>query len=492
MSLSALKIPADMTSVQSRLFDFLSKHHLLCIFFAALTIRTVWFFATVGSPLIFFSTIAGLDMKTHLELGRIFASGGGIYTHYRALCALAGGNITALICIQYLGGALLAMLTAYCAEQLWKSPLYGCCAGLICALYAPELVYESVTLPESLNTLLALAIFAALLFARERNFDTSSALLLGALLGGGCCGRPAMLLYVTAVIIYIVFRAKRRSIITAAAAFMVIISATSLFALKNQAVPLPFYCGNLSYIAAVGQQSAPQSLNTAPDTVISLKSYFAAVMAKLPLVFNATQIPNNVNYCFLRSHFPPCAAAIPALFLYICGISGGVLLLLQKRMSKNGMELLTAAAFITLSMPLLIFYPLGRYKLMVFPFLALWSAYFLVSTVNTLRNFRTIALRAAILPAAALLTGAAVNINTKTILRNSDFINWGIGYAKMDDPLALDYFRTAFMNNPGNRRAALLYAHLLHKAGEEKLAAEVWHRHRVWSRSGNPALPAEK
>ena len=94
----------------------------LAVFAAAVLFRLGALYEFFHSPLAQYANIPGLDMKTHLELGALFARGEGVFALYRLTAALIP-HTAGLVLFQSFAGCLIALLTAFTAFRLFGKRL---------------------------------------------------------------------------------------------------------------------------------------------------------------------------------------------------------------------------------------------------------------------------------------------------------------------------------------------------------------------------------
>lgn len=456
----------------------------LFVLFLASAVRAWWAVEVVSGPMSELSRIDGLDMKTHLELGRLFARGESIFTPYRALCGALSSEYVKVLGFQYAAGVLLALLMTWAALTLWGKCRIAVLSGVFGALYGPELVYESITLPESLNAFFIFAAAAAALLAAKKKFSAPSLLLGGAAAGLAAVGRPATLLFAAGLTVFLLRHAGKKRFFFVLAGVAAVFVPIGIYHFCRGFCILPFYGSNLAYIAEVGQRVSPGDLNASGEGVAPLR-FLGAAFAKLPSALGCVQTPNNINYGFLREHFFPAAFAIGPELLYVAGWSGVFLWLFRRRFQRfEGVMIFSCVA---LTLPLAAFQPLGRYKLMIFPFLSLAAACFL-GNLLPVRNAR----RRAKTLLCALICGIFLGYRMPgEMRRTADYLNWGVGCARKGDGRELYFFRTAFEARPELPRAAELYARSLLRYGDAEGAQKVilLHREALTRRGGDGGTP---
>ncbi len=438
---------------------------------AALLVRVVSFFYWEFSPLGLFHQLDGLDMKTHLELGALCVEGKVLATPYRLLAGILAAP-WALVCLQMGLGTLTALLTAYIALRLTGSKFYALLAGLAAALYAPALLYELNTLQESLTAFAAVAAVAAVLRARRRRFAAGATWLAGAALAFAGTGRPASLPLVAALALWVIcygfkrnFR-LRRILLALAVGFLTVWGPLMLYNGIKFNWPLPFYGSNIGYLATIGSQSKLESWNVAEIPAAAHPAAWhriaEAFTRKLPLLFAPYEIPDNLNFHFIREQFPPLGMLPGPLLLWPLGLAGIALLFWSGQWRKRqGLSLLYFASLLIF---ITAYYPTGRHRLVLYPALMLLAAYPFISRPRK----RALSLAAGLLLAACFFVPA-------NLIRSGDNFNWALALEKMPNPPEdpADYYLADYRANTSELAFARLSNYLIKKSRYQEAAAIV-------------------
>jgi tetratricopeptide (TPR) repeat protein len=182
------------------------------VFLVALAVRLLFLQQFSGSP--FFVPVAGgNDRSLYVTIAQGVASGGwfpdGAFQHMPlygwflgALFAVAG---PAGLHVAAFAGALLDSLTAALIARLAMrhgAPAVGVwLGGLLYAFYPMAIAYSALTMPNTLNAFLLLAVTAGV-SRLDRNAPAKRWLLTGLLAGISCLGFAGMLLVVVACLLY--------------------------------------------------------------------------------------------------------------------------------------------------------------------------------------------------------------------------------------------------------------------------------------------------
>ncbi len=397
---------------------------------AALLVRVVFFFYWEFSPLAVFHQLDGLDMKTHLELGMLCLKGQVLLTPYRLLAGLLPAP-WGIVCCQMAMGTLTALLVTWIAFRLTGAKFYALFAGLATAVYAPALLYEMMTLQESLTAFLAAAAVAAVLHARRRRFANGPVLLAGIALALAATGRPATVPLVGALtlwlIVYLVRRRRklRPVLLTLALGMLLVWGPAGIYNGIKFGWPLPFYGGNIGYLATVGSRASIESWNITEEadaaTPAAAPRIASAFIKKVPLLFAPYEIPDNLNYHYIRNKFAPFSALPGPALCWPLGLAGLVLLFLSGQWRKRqGLMLLYFGALLLL---VTAYYPTGRHRLLLYPALMLLAVY----------PFYSRPLKRS-LPLAAALLVTGFWFTPANLIRPGDNFNWALALEKMPNP----------------------------------------------------------
>lgn len=406
---------------------------------AALVVRGILFADWLNSPLRDFHRVAGLDMMTLLRFGEWGGDGIVVFSPHRALVALLwnlnGGThpIALLAVIQLLCGAATAVLTAYVAFRLWGDRRAALASGLIAALFAPGVMYELTMLQETLVLFAFTAGFAGILWARKHHFRPGYGVVAGALLGLASIGRPTALLWVFAALAWSGFllwrRGRLKRLGALAGGVFAVWLLTSAFNWFSAGYPGPFY-HVFGYSATVnaapaaeagegGEAVVPAAAVTADSPAGKLLRIGSNAVLRLPKVFLAHEIPDNMNYYFIREHVPALKLLIGPGLLVPFALAGLVLAVIFGRFARR--EGVILLAVFALALPICANYPVGRYRLILLaPFALLAVEAFRLGLAKP-RKVR--------LPVAAAVLAGAFLVNPPPdgrFFRSSDFVAWAL------------------------------------------------------------------
>lgn len=476
---------------------------LLVPFLAAAAIRVAAYIFWLESPLRYYSSISGLDMQTNLIIGGWLYQGFSIFTIHKFMIAAVmffnHGQYCpeALVLIQMVLGAIAAPVIAWSALHLTGKRIWAMAAGITAALYAPALLHESIILRESTQVFFAALSLAGLLWARKRHFDIPGLIVAGLCLALPCLNRvssvPFLLLGTLWIAVYLFIRNRRkqhspRQFITKIAVLALVLAIVfvpvSLFNWKNSASKLPFHV-DLNYAFKLGKIENPKDMNVGPlqsaapqaepaaaatasnaaaQEHFNFYRYSRNCVNKFYLLFKPFEIANNVNYYFMKYKlFPLQYMAGPLLVIPLAFTAILFILCSWQWRRKEGLLLLYILAY---SMPLVFFYPLARYRLIMYPVFCILMFYPFYKACYQVKHRHTILL---ILPmlllyVAVLLVTMPENIS----IRPTDYVAYGkamqyqVGQATAESG---EYFKSAFEQDPGYIPGYINYADNLIKMG---------------------------
>ena len=390
-------------------------------------------------------------MKTVLETGTWLYEGKTIFTLYKLLMATImffnGGTPSpeAIVIIQLVGGIIIAPLTAWCALKIWGNIYWAMFSGLLAALYAPALMYQVVVLKESILMLFALSSLAAVLWAHKKKFSPFSLWICGIFLTLPCICRITALPFCGLAALWILASLyKKNKGITSSLMFRVyslalgmltIFIPTSVF---NAFLTQGTYClplqAPVQYVFKVGSVVKAKNLNTQVQSQSSKADSTSAsnlnktgnfafnMLRKVPQVFSASEIPNNVNYYFLKHKLFPLKLMPGPLLLIPLAVTGLLLLILNRGALRK--ESILFVFIIAYMLPICVFVPLARYRLVMIPVFCMLAPYpFFIARKAWCGDKKL----AVILPLLAWGMVLAANLPVNSFLRSSDFISYGKG-----------------------------------------------------------------
>ncbi len=397
------------------------KNFLLfaAILVTAVVVRVVLFNFWLHSPLRYYSELKGLDMQTLLDMGRLFYQGKFSFSLYNLLLATVmfchGGAISvpAVIVIQQLLGGVTALLVAWITLRITRRRWSAGVAGTVAALYAPALIYEAVTLRETLFVFTAVLGLGVMINLVRHHFSTVWLLIAGSVIVLPFLVRfPGVGWYLTALTTGAVmlvqderhracfrWQAVVKKIALLLAGGLLLLSIVAMINYHNRGAVNSISHSYLNYLITTGRQAAPRTVNiSAPSVIASEKksassdrdflyglSYWLNNGKKFLKLFQPYEIPNNINYYFMRSHLFPCSLLFgPGLVLPLA--VAGLLLMLLRLPRLTRYEWLLLLYILSFALPPAIFLPLGRYRLVLYPVFAIMTAYACLGLVNSIKE----------------------------------------------------------------------------------------------------------
>lgn len=463
-------------------------------FTVALLIRAVHFAAWAPSPFRLYNFLPGLDMLTHMVWGEQFASTGSFFSLYVTLPGMAmmaaGQETSALmvVVIQLFLGACTAGLTALICLWTLRRAWAAIAAGCLFALYGPPLIYETAVLKEPLNLFLMTSLLASIMWADKSGFRIPQMTLAGAIAALPPLLRFSGILWSTAAVAWLLGRWWLRVRSGGAADLKIRKSAGSIGAvLAGAAVICLFFLvlkkgdahGFLPgkeytrYIVSAGAQktmtstSQPQSGKGLFDGAAPLvgKPVLIHYLRKGLAVFSAVELPDNLNYYFMKHHLLHLEFLPGPLLLIPLGTAGLLWLLVsrvvvERRFERFGALLLYAGAAIA---PMVLFLPLARYRLVLVPLFCVGAVYPFVVSARMIWP-RGAAIRRSEVFGLGLfcacwltLLGVGWKATSQGLFRSEDFLSYGISLKKLDpgDDRILEYSAKALAAKPDSRTAAV-------------------------------------
>ncbi|HCE44222.1 MAG TPA: hypothetical protein DET40_11800 [Lentisphaeria bacterium] len=487
-----------------------SKAKNICVYLiplsAALIARSILFSSWLESPFRYYHRISGLDMKTILGFAESFSQGKeefSIYNLFVTACLKIGGDVPTIIACQCILGILTSLLITYITLRTFRNRMTASISGTIAALYGPELLYESVTLRESVFVFVATFSLAAILRQKSSISSVLWLVVSGCTLAAVPLVRLAGILW-TAFAMLWMLRAnvkyktgngltyQRSLLLLPAAAFMVFMSVSLYNYLTVSNInPIPRF-SSTPYVLKAGA-SASISAHPEPAQVSkaigapSLSGKFENYAGKLIAVFKSYEIPDNLNYYFAREFLKPMKHMPGPLFL-IPLASLGILILACRRMFKGNAFLLLVYLF-SFTVPLIVFMPLGRHRLVLLPVLCAFAGYSIVFILNCLMHFRKKHVMALVL--AAAYSALFIFASPGTLpLRAEDFVAYGNAMeisGKYDKKEISGAYRLAHEINPYSISAAIYLVNYLMK-NSEFAEAEAILKDLYVSNPGNQAV----
>ncbi|MFA6294504.1 MAG: tetratricopeptide repeat protein, partial [Victivallales bacterium] len=180
-------------------------------------------------------------------------------------------------------------------------------------------------------------------------------------------------------------------------------------------------------------------------------------------IFSANQIPDNLNYYFVKEMLFPLKYMIGPLLL-IPFATLGMIIVILKRGTRLRESFILFLYFIAFALPMTLFIPLGRYKLVLLPVFCVFAAFAVTFIIKNLmpsgkKYLTPIAL--ALVAGYSLLFIAA---SPKPIERAEDFVAYGNameaagGYDRREIDAS---YRIAYKLNPTLSATLNLASHLM-------------------------------
>jgi tetratricopeptide (TPR) repeat protein len=481
----------------------------------AVILRILAFKELLNSPLRYYSSVGGLDMQGLLNLGRWLYEGRGIFSIYSGLAAfvmlLNGGQEwpEALIVIQYACGTILAFLIAWIALRLTGRRGVALTAGMAAALYAPELMYESVTLRESVMVFACTLSLALVVTWRRRHFANWRMVAVGAILALPCLVRASAGLWTALAMLWVWayilrkqrvslktdwLKALRKGALIGVGAIILLLPSWgwNYFA---QGYPLPFYL-NIGYSVKAGKVDNARTMNVemsktasaaalqtepescpVPSTEASGRAACKVVCPfikygkKFIEVFLPFEKANNLNFYYMRQKFPILTNLLrPEILITLATV---MLIWWLLRGACLRKEAILFIYLIALTIPMCVFLPLARYRLALLPVFCIAGAVLPVRELNLLLRKKSIWKFAIII--VALLVYCKLTWPKVVPVRSEDFIAWGKAMkSRGDQPIMyLREFRDGYLLQPESASAAFNFAGALLQIRKFEDAAKV-------------------
>ena len=437
---------------------------------AALLVRIILLINWWDSPVRWYCNINGLDMKSVLATGQWLYRGESTVTLYKVLLTsvlIFNKGIAcpeAVVIIQLIGGIIIAPLVVWCTLRIWGKRYYALVSGLLAALYAPAMMYQVLVLKESILLFFALLSLVAVLWAHKQRFSARALWICGIFLALACICRINALPFCGLASLWIIAclfkkHKKDRKILAARTSFLalgiltIFISVSILnacFTKWSYFLPLqtPFV-----YVTKLGSVVKAKSLNlpTAPlekktPKVKKTAGFIVNMGRKIPKIFSASEIPNNVNYYFLKYKLFPLQYLVGPFLLIPLAIAALILLIFNRGVLRK--ESILFVFIFSYMLPMCYFVPLARYRLVLIPVFCMLAPYPLFAMKKAWYEKNNISVLLPVLVWAVVLY---VNFYFSNIfLRASDFDSYGKGiqFKTGKSASALPYFIEAYKRAP--------------------------------------------
>lgn len=431
---------------------------------AALLVRVVLLINWWDSPVRWYCNISGLDMQTILQTGEWFYKGETTFALYKAiLTAILFLNKgvpcpEAVVIIQLIGGTLIAPLVAWCTLRLWGKTYWALASGLLAALYAPAMMYQVLVLKESILLFFALLSLTAVLWTHKHHFSSKALWICGIFLGSACICRMNALPFCGLALLWIIaclfkkFNGFKKTVLfrtsfLALGIFTVFVPISILNdCLTKETYFLPVQMPSIEYISKLGSIVKPTSMNvslTTPKTASpkAINGFMLNMARKVPAIFSASEIPNNVNYYFLKHKLFPLQYLIGPFLLIPLAVTALILLIFNRGILRK--ESILFVFIFSYMLPMCYFVPLARYRLVLLPVFCMLAPYPVFATWKAWRSKKLLWVLLPIVLWAIILY---INLPLNSFLRATDFVAYGKGmlFKTRKSTSALPYFYEAY------------------------------------------------
>jgi len=477
---------------------FKTKNNLLIYLvpaLAALLVRIILLINWWDSPIRYYGNIRGLDMQFILQAAKWFYNGDIVFTAYRVLLFIIlffnkGMNSPeTVIIIQLIGGIIVAPLVAWCTLRIWGKTYWALASGLLSALYAPALMYQLFVLKESILSFFALLSLAAVLWAHKRHFSAKSLWICGMFLAAACICRINAIPFCGLASIWIMaslfkkLKGKIKPVFIGSTflglgilTIFIPVSIINTYLTKGREV-LPIQLPKMSYIAKVARIAKPVTMNAQavhiPTTEIKASQKSTVIinmLRKSPKVFSASEIPNNVNYYFLKYKLFPLQYLVGPLLLIPLATTALILLILNRGALRK--ESILFVFIFSYMLPMCYFVPLARYRLILVLAFCMLAPYPVFAIKKAWHDKKNILI---LLPIVILAILLYINLPLDNFLRSTDFVSYGKGMQfKTGKPAsALPYFYEAYKMAPYKQMTVVNLSDALLKDRNPKAAIAI-------------------
>lgn len=473
--------------------------------FLAIFARIILFINWLESPFRHYHKLSGLDMKTMLTFGEQFYKGGSkfsIYELFLAIIYFANGesySSAIIVFSQHCMGIVTALLIAYITLRIFGNRIAAAISGCFAGIYAPSLIYESVILKESVFLFTATVSISVILYSRKHHFSPKMFYISGIAAALPCLVRFSGLLWLVCALIWIFLYVKRKanfvfqnsgsskksnfqfikiSLLPLAGA-LTLLAGASFYNYTHHLSPVPFPSyPSFSYIFKIGAAENLRNLSLPGDADSTLDTnIFLFFLKKIPhytgnflSLFNAYEKPNNVNYYFVKEILKPLKYMLGPLLLIPLAITGMAILAFQRKLcSETSLVLFYILSF---AVPLIVFVPLSRYRLILTPAFCIFSVYSYVFLREKTFNKK-------LLPALCVLAvyfiSTALTIPGNIHIRAEDYVAYGaaLEFQKGDVPEVEICYVTAHLIDPESKSAAIYLAQKLMQHAKFKEAEKI-------------------
>lgn len=482
-----------------------TRYVYLPVAVVATVIRAVLFWTYTHSSLSCYSRVVGLDMETLMRLGKFFTEGGVTFNFHAGLTGLlqlCGLGPSWVVAAQMVGGVVTSLAVAYTALHLFGRRLPALICGLLAASYSPALMYEAVTLKESIGLLLATLALAVVIRIHRHHYSCSSLMVAGIVCMWPAWVRFSGLTWFGAVFLWLIWINRRhltsRKMIRVLACFccgaMMWSAGLSVlnFCISRQAWPFMIQPYALELAWAIAAKRDMNSLNAGAGVRITPQDYEAGTMIRpkevirwsdrivragnyFLMTLKPFEICNNINYYFMRDRFFPLGWLPGPLLLIPAALTGFLLMLLSVRWWRRR-EALIFWYIASYALPLAFWVPLSRYRLVLLPAFCMGAVWGCWRIYGWWRSGGGKGRLAAGLAVSLFVVVLFWSFPSNYPLRDSDFVTDGKAWEYKHGrgaASALDTYRQGWLLFPASAALAVNYGDALLRRGNYFEAEQV-------------------
>lgn len=458
----------------------------------ALIIRVVFYLSWSNSTFKYYCFVKGLDMQTLLSWGVNSAAKGettnNLYVYLVSLIVkLTNGTIftiNTILFLQFIFGIGTVVLSVYIAWLISESKGTSCISGILIACYAPLLMYEGFILKNTVCTFLTTGLLlTALLFYKKTKYKHIFALCSGVFAGMLLFANFASICLVLFVYLWQIFvslKMEKNLKTLIIYPFTVLIMLVVFFFVTGfKSFPVINNISDtrwLGYVINVGSQrditTLNESLPALGKQIFGKSIDIYPYLKKSFTLLSSAEVPDNINYYFVKDGLIPLKYMISPFLLYSVGIPAFFLFLVLYKDRK--VSLMLAIYLASLTLPLIIFVPLSRYTIVYSPLLCIFSIWLIFEFAKFLRQKNK---KNTLLIILLLVASFAIQtkLNPAPFLRASDFVTFAKALEiqnPTDSRIAYAY-EEAYKADPESIQIALKYTDILMRQGRFSEAANI-------------------
>ncbi len=390
------------------------KNILLTTALTAIAARVAVALTVFFSPYRFFYCVPGLDMETLLAYAD-WEKFPVLLVPYRLFLSLMhclGTDVFAIYCLQALCGVAGAVMVADMALYFCRRRGAALFAGIVFACYAPFWMYEFAVLQESFLLNFILSGVYLLFIAAKKHFPVGWTAAAAAVIAAASLGRPAALLLTGMMWFWILFFQNRRAGVFFGLTAAAVLGAGSIFNFLSAGTFSPFF-----QVTAFIVSSNEAAL---PDGGVNIPGLMIKVFGRIPEIFSARSIAENLNFHFTAERLPLLAVGFRPEGVIPLGIAGAILMLISEKTRMRALILLAVIAALTV--PIAFRPAMERYQLLLMPYIIIFAA----AAVAWFLSEKHWQERCAGVLLAVICAVAAFYLSPRPKLRPDDYTNWGI------------------------------------------------------------------